>query len=116
MITSSYLLAWVRAFVFTQAVEVPIYMRVSKASFAKAFGASLMTHPVLWFVIFPLLNASFTTKAVIGELWAWLGEAVYLTYFVRAEPKLWRAVIWSLLANGASLGLGELCRYFFGYP
>jgi hypothetical protein len=37
--------AWLQAFVFTQIVEVPIYMRSMRCSVWAAFGASAITHP-----------------------------------------------------------------------
>jgi len=113
--TSAYLLAWLRAFAFTQLVEVPIYVRGARVSAAQGFVASALTHPVLWFVIFPLSPASYDTTTVVGELWVWLTEAAYLR-LMRYEPRLHRALLWSLIANGASLGLGELCRLLVGYP
>jgi hypothetical protein len=114
-VTGAYVLAWLRAFAFTQVVEVPIYMRVARVTAWQGFVASLITHPVLWFVIFPYLPASYDTKTIVGELWVWLTEAAYLR-LMRYEPRLYRALLWSLIANGASLGLGELCRLLVGYP
>lgn len=114
--TEGYILAWLRAFVFTQLVEVPIYMRLARTTPAVAFGASAITHPILWFVIFPLMPGGFAVKLAVGELFAWLGEAAYLRYVVRVEPSLARALAWSLIANAASAGLGELCRALTGLP
>src|SRR5262249_35014609 len=57
------LLEWIYAFLFTQAVEVPIYVFALRGgpetppqrALAKrvliAFGASALTHPIVWFVI-----------------------------------------------------------------
>jgi hypothetical protein len=115
-VTGDYLVAWLRAFAFTQLVEVPIYMRFARATPAQAFGASAITHPLLWFVIFPLSPLGYTATSIAGELWVWLVEAAYLRWIVRIEPRLHRALLWSLLANAASEGLGELCRWAFGYP
>jgi hypothetical protein len=133
-----YLRLWFQAFVFTQVVEVPIWMAGLSGSrlrrFAIGFGASALTHPLVWYVIPGLMepnwlagrvlslagpgalvndDGSFTysTYLVIAELYAWLFEAAYARGL-----GLKRAVLWSLLANGGSLGLGELTRYLWGWP
>jgi hypothetical protein len=54
---------------------------------------------------------TYSTYLVIAELYAWLFEAAYARGL-----GLKRAVLWSLLANGGSLGLGELTRYLWGWP
>jgi hypothetical protein len=105
--------AWLRAFLFTQLVEVPIYMRGAGCSLPVAFGASLLTHPVVWFVFFsPRWNAGYTTRTVAAELFACLAEAAYLRFLAKRP----RALLWSLGANAASLGLGLLSRSLFGVP
>ena len=105
--------AWLRAFLFTQLVEVPIYMRGPGCSLLAAFGASLLTHPVVWFVFFsPRWDAGYTTKTIAAELFAWFGEAAYLRFACRRP----HALAWSLCANAASLGLGLLSRSLFGVP
>lgn len=114
--TTDYLVLWLRAFLLTQVIEIPIYMRIARCSFWQAFGASGITHPVLWFAIFSFLPLPYLWLCVVGELWAWLGEAAYLKWVVKTEPRLSRAVLWSLIANASSAGLGELCRWLIGYP
>jgi len=105
--------AWLRAFAFTQLVEVPIYMRGLRCSLPAAFGASTLTHPLVWFVFFsPAWHAGYGTKLVTAELFAWLAEAAYFRFAFR-KP---RALLWSLVANGASLGLGLVSRRLFGGP
>jgi hypothetical protein len=42
------MMAWLIAFAFTQAVEVPIYLRAG-AGWRAAFLASTLTHPFVWF-------------------------------------------------------------------
>jgi hypothetical protein len=115
VIGTAYVLAWLRAFAVTQLVEVPVYTRVCRATRAQAFGASLVTHPILWFVIFPHLHASYLGKCVAGELFAWLVEAAYLRA-LRIEPRWPRALLCSLAANGASVAVGLLLRALTGYP
>lgn len=127
--------AWLSAFLFTQAVEIPIYVLAIRRALrdghaerprrlplqiALAFGASAVTHPIVWFVI-PRLAPSFSDPG-----------AAYLEYVVRAEAfalvveafyfhsfhvvRMPRAFAWSLLANGLSAGAGFLSRSLFGWP
>jgi hypothetical protein len=101
--------AWLLAFAFTQAVEIPIYRRAG-APLWVAFAASALTHPVVWFV-FPLLDLPWLWMVLCAELFAWLAEAAWLRWHGVRRP-LW----WSLLANGASLSLGLLARRWLGVP
>jgi hypothetical protein len=104
---------WFRAFLFTQIIECPIYMRGLRCPLWAAFGASAITHPIVWFGIFhPLVPGSYWGKVIAAELFAWLGEAAYF----RLVFKKRRAWLWSLAANGASFGFGLLSRHLFGAP
>jgi len=110
------LIAWLRAFLFTEIVEAPIYRRILGVSWADSLAPSALTHPIVWFV-FPLvpriLGIPWLAAIVLAEIFAWLAEAAYLR--IRGVP--WgRAVLASLVANGASLGLGLLSRALFGVP
>ena len=104
---------WFRAFVFTQIVEVPIYRRAFGCGFWEAFGASTLTHPVVW-----MLNAinpwhvAWGWRALALETFAWLAEAAYF-HWLFGRP---RAVRWSLAANALSFSLGLACWYAFGFP
>lgn len=108
--------AWLRSFVFTQVVEVPIYMQVLPGNRWRAgliaFGASALTHPVVWFVFPVLLHQSWTRVTTFAELFAVGVEALYLCVWL----KPWKATAASLVANGASLGLALLSRHLFGVP
>lgn len=110
--TAAYVHAWLIAFIFTEVVEVPIYARGLRVGLPAAFGASALTHPLLWFVFFPLVDLSYVGKLVIGEVSVFLVEAAYFAFLFRRK----RALLWSGLANGASLGLGMLSRWLFGVP
>ena len=78
-----------------------------------AFGASAITHPIVWFVFFdPSWTAGHWTKVVAAELFAWAAEAAYFRFLFR-RPRAW---LWSLIANGASFGAGLLSRWIFGAP
>ena len=105
--------AWLQAFLFTQIIEVPIYMRTMRCSGWAAFGASTITHPIVWFGFFHhAVPGSYTTKIVAAELFAWLAEAAYFRFGWRYR----RAWLWALCANAASFGLGMLSRHLFGVP
>jgi hypothetical protein len=124
--------SWLAAFVFTQAVEVPIYALAqrmihpskdgatpppSRASawawrVALAFGASALTHPIVWFVLPPTSRwLGYWGYVALAEAFAVLAEAAYF----RALG-LPRALLWALGANAASAGLGLASRALWGVP
>lgn len=78
-----------------------------------AFGASLLTHPMVWFVIPPVIGFEhyWTLLVPAAELFAVLVEALYL--YLIGVP---RALLWSLAANMMSFGLGLLSRDLLGWP
>lgn len=119
--TLAFLGKWFIAFLLTQSVEMGIYAnapggppRPLRERIAVAFGASAITHPMVWFVIstsVPLLLAdtgySFRTRWWIGvacaEAFAVVVEALWLIAFRhRAFP----AFVTSLGANALSFTLG----------
>lgn len=120
---------WFWAFLFTQVVEVPIYMRAMRARFYEALGASSLTHPIVWFVIPDALDSlhlhiverrpslwlapstRYVVMVVVAEVFAVVAEAIYFRIIGLEKP--WR---WSLIANMASFGLGSLSRFWFGVP
>lgn len=113
-----YVLAWARAFAFTQVVEAPLYRRVLRVAWWRALAASALTHPFVWFA-FPLLSTmlglGWTLAMVLAEVFAWFVEAAF--FAVTKPPVPWRhAVLASLGANGASLVLGLTFRAIFGVP
>lgn len=108
---------WLLAFVFTQVVEVPVYRRTLGVSAFQAFGASLLTHPMVWFVLCsPLWNVSWGVRVAIAEFFAWLMEAAYFQWIVRAHGGLTKMVSFTFVGNALSCGLGLLCHHFFGTP
>jgi hypothetical protein len=121
------LTAWLVAFLFTQVVEVPIYVipltRVSNeaaqgggratgilARLCYAFLPSLVTHPVVWFA-FPHLPLPYVPMVVCAEAFAILVEGVILRFFAVDY-----ALFWSLGANLTSVALGFASRAAFGWP
>jgi len=124
------LAAWLAAFLFTQAVEVPIYVtalhRASRrpsaplaergllALYVIAFGASALTHPIVWFLIPRLPFGSYAAMVVCAEVFAVVAEGVYLRAL--GVMSLRRGLVLSLVANAASAGLGLTSRALFGVP
>lgn len=129
------LAAWLAAFFFTQAVEVPIYVVAlwrgspargagPEASAAEArsllalyligFGASALTHPIVWFMFPRLPIDSYVTMVACAEVFAVVVEGVYLRAL--GVVRLRRGLMLSLLANAASASLGLACRAVFGVP
>ncbi len=105
--------AWLTAFIFTQLVEIPIYTVATGCRVIVAFGASAITHPIVWFVICGVhWHSDYLVQVVAAELFAWLAEAAYFA-FIFGKRRAW---LWSLCANGASLSLGLLSRHWFGVP
>lgn len=102
--------AWLLAFLITQAIEVPIYAiglrrrGLSTASLLGA-GASACSHPLMWFVIQPLMlpRVDYTAFVITAELFAWVSEALYM----RMASVAWRSsLVLSLVANSISVTLG----------
>ena len=101
----SAVLAWLTAFAVTQIVEVPIYAaalreRPWRERIGLAFAASAITHPFVWYV-FPPLIEDYWTMVVLAELFAVAVEGLWFWCF-----GLRRAILWALVANGASVGVG----------
>ncbi|MBL8612234.1 MAG: hypothetical protein JNL38_33135 [Myxococcales bacterium] len=112
--------AWARAFAFTQAIEIPIYLVLvrGRARALRAFGASAITHPILWWVIPPLWPSSYLAYVVFGESFVVVTEAVFLRVTGHRERwwSLRSPLLLSFAANAASCGLGILCRELFNWP
>lgn len=110
---------WLSAYAFTQAVEVPVYMRALRgrtpayslhARLWLALAPSALTHPFVWFA-FPQLPVPYLTMCVLAETFAFGVEwAVLSSLGVR------RAWLWSLAANALSLGLALISRGLFRWP
>ncbi|PRP93951.1 hypothetical protein [Enhygromyxa salina] len=117
--------AWLLAFGFTQLIEVPIYIRALlerlpnrepvcqrwPVALAIAFGASAITHPIVWFVMPKLVPGSWLAMVIVAELFAITAEAAWLRAF-----GLRRSLAWAAFANAASVVIGLLLRQAFGWP
>ncbi|MEZ4471837.1 MAG: hypothetical protein R3F60_13810 [bacterium] len=107
--------AWLAAFLLTQAVEVPIYMRALRGGrgrrAALAFGASALTHPLIFLALPRVWTGSYLGYVSIAEAVAVGGEAIYL-----AALGVPRSVAWALGANAASVAVGLLTRALWSWP
>lgn len=118
---SEWLIPWLSAFGVTQAVEIPIYLRALRerepiierlpVAIAVAFGASALTHPIVWFVMPRLIAGDWLTMVLVAELFAIAAEAAWLRAF-----GLPRALAWAAFANAASVLVGLISRQLFGWP
>ena len=109
---------WLIAFCITQLVEVPIYLWALRACvprrerrLAVAFGASLLTHPVVWFAFPRVITGTYWGMVLAAEVFAVGVEAMVLS-----GTGLRRPLLWSLAANFASVAVGLICRAIFGVP
>ena len=120
---------WFFAFLFTQAVEVPIYVYGGRARWDEGFCASALTHPIVWFVIPQLFDRVYLAvcaphralwiteghrywlMVVIAETFAILAEGLYMRWLDKPNPYRW-----ALIANLASVTLGLTSRSIFGVP
>jgi hypothetical protein len=108
-------LRWLVAFAITQAVETPIYMRAQPdrswpRRLAVAFGASAITHPLVWLVPRDLFG-DWVSYVLAAEAFAIAIEALWLRAF-----GVTRAGWWSLFANAASVAIGLGLRALTGWP
>ncbi len=110
--------AWLGAFALTQLVETPIYARALAprgpdrlTRLALAFGASALTHPVVFFGFPRWFPDDYWTGVAAAELFAVCIEALYLR-----RLGVDRAIAWSLLANAASVAVGLSSRAALGWP
>ncbi|HZO31080.1 MAG TPA: hypothetical protein VFH48_34365 [Chloroflexota bacterium] len=113
-------LAYAVALLLTLAVETAIvtvalarWYRVAVWRGATiAIGASVLTHPVVWFVLPPLLVPAVgsTGYLLVAEGFAWLVEAGIFWLAIRRDPV--GLLLVSLVANLASFTLGGLLHLF----
>ena len=101
---------WSGAFLLTQLIEVPIYLRAARSlpvlkRAAYAFGASTITHPVIWFCL-PWESMPYATVLIAAECFAIGTEGLWGCCW--RVPRPWLA---SLVANAASLFAGIIVRW-----
>lgn len=105
------------ALALTLAIEVPVWVVLGHlaagVSWARAIvvgvAVNVVSHPLLWFVLLPALEAATRSTLValaLGELVVWGLEAGMAWFATRRAPVVWLAV--SASANLVSLGAGTL--------
>jgi hypothetical protein len=112
--------AWLRAFVATLILELPVVVLLTRGiamptarRLAVAFFANLATHPAVWFII-PAFGLSGITSLIVSETWAVVIEwGVYFVAFPGMKPG--RALGVSAFANGVSFAIGLLLYQFTGW-
>ncbi len=122
---------YVVAFVLTQAIEVPIYVRAVGVRPRVAFGASVITHPVVWFVMPSVWRTIYVAairedgRFMLGELGYYLGYGVLAEgfavlveagYFWKMGVPGRKAFGWAMAANAVSSLLGQGIRGVTGWP
>ena len=111
------LVAWLFAFGITMVVELVVAGFMLRGVQAQAWRrltliaiGQFATHPVVWFVL-PDLALPRPLYVMIAETWAWGVEAVL--YATACSSLGFRRALWiSLVANGASVIVGEVVRAF----
>ena len=104
-------MSWWAAFALTQGIEIPIYLLGTRQAglswgwrLAVAFGASALTHPIVWFVLKALEDPlGFWGYFIVAESFAVGAEALYLWGFDIERP-----LVLALAANGTSASVGLL--------
>jgi hypothetical protein len=105
---------WLRAFVLTVAVEVPVATYLLRRAdsppwrvAALVFFANLASHPLVWYVWTQVFLFGSTAFVVAAETWAIAIEAAFYAVAFR-RLTLGRAVLVSIVANLASFVVGRL--------
>jgi hypothetical protein len=102
-------MTWITAFAITQAVELPVYLVAGRRLDAGrrwllALGASLVTHPLVWFA-FPWQTAPWELCFLAGETFAVVAEGALGRLAGLRHPWLW-----SLAANASSVAVGMVIQ------
>ncbi len=106
--------AWAIAFAITLCVELMVAGWLLRAddTLLRRFGAiglaNVASHPLAFFVISQALGAA-VASFILAEVWAVLSEVAVYVLVLRGVGA-GRALAVSLLANGASLGVGVVLQ------
>jgi len=112
---------WLKAFAITLALEVPLYVLVSRRFVQKdrkvstlrlalaGAAGTFLTHPLLWFV-WPRVVHDYTAYIISGELIVAVVES-FVFYLASRAVSLRAAFITSFVANAVSFALGALIQF-----
>lgn len=118
-------LPWLFALALTQLIEGPIYYRGLDREGPKrprpervllALLPSALTHPLLWFALFPPVYHAigYWPAVVVSELIVVVVES--LVFFALTQTGLVRAFSWAFVANLTSVAVGLITSKLFGWP
>ena len=107
-----FLTTWLRAFVLTALIEIPIVVVLTRGTAFPAWRRGVIalfgqiaTHPAVWFIFPRIAGLTGLQTTFLSELWAVLAEGcLYAVALPGVRPL--RALGISAIANGASYGLG----------
>lgn len=112
-----FVLLWCKAFLATQAIELPIAVALlapAEASRVRRIGAVLLanlaSHPAVWFVFPELGLGGRLTSLVVSELWA-VGSELLIYRLVFPRLSWPRALVIATAANAVSALAGWLLRW-----
>jgi len=105
---------WLRAFLLTLAVEVPLATWLLRRAEPELWRAALIavianlsTHPLVWFGWSQVFLVGTPEYVIAAETWAVAIEAVVYAVTIPGLGAR-RAVLISLIANGASFAVGRV--------
>ena len=103
-------LLWLAAFAWTVALELPIYVILTRfrrwwAPVALTLGVNALTHPLLWYAL-PRVEP-FALFVLYGEAFVIVVEAAVLAAF-----RVRRPLVVSAVANVTSAVLGDVALHF----
>lgn len=114
------MVAWLKIFTLTYAVETPIYGAALRSQLAWRWTLllslllNLATHPIVWFVL-PRLFDNQVTFALFAEAFAVTVEALILAAAARLREWPRREWLWcfglAFVANAISATAGEVLYY-----
>ena len=101
---------WLTAFALTQLIEIPIHARALRGDARRwlmAFMASALTHPFVYFGFAMVMMPGTIRYALVAESFAVGVEAWWLRRCTGGRMSMTDAVLWSLVANAASVFVGS---------
>lgn len=108
--TAAMISPWLVAFALTQLIEIPIHGRALRGGSRRwlhAFAASALTHPFVYFGFTLLMMPGTVRYALVAETFAVVVEAWWLRRCAAGRLTMVDAVLWSLVANAASVAVGS---------
>jgi hypothetical protein len=108
--TAALISCWLAAFALTQLIEIPIHARALRGDprrWLYAFAASAITHPFVYFGFTLFITPGTIRYALVAESFAVGVEAWWLRRCSNGRLTITDALLWSLVANAASVAVGS---------